>query len=232
MAGQLTRRFEENKIYRFPDVQTKRFITLLGGNRYERSCDIGCGRGYWSYILAKYNLVKNEICGCDLHNDYRMDEIKSVNPDPIIRYADIKDDSLPFSDEMFDLVFSVDVVEHVKDEKLFFLEHLRIAKAGATILIVTPNYWRLGNIVLMAINRLKYPRRMGEGSSREMVHITEYSSDKLLELAGSASDMIKIDTLRIIPCWVGVPLTNIGRDRIPGLLEKFCHSLFMVFKKR
>lgn len=231
MADTLAKRFEENKTYRFQDAQTRIFLSLVQKDEYQVSCDIGCGMGYWSYLLAKYSLVKDEICGCDLRNDYRVKELQSVNQRVAIGYMDIKNNLLPFDNNKFDLVFSVDVIEHVKDDRLLFLEHLRIAKPGATILIITPNYWRFGNIILMAINRLKFPRRVGEGIYEEKVHLREYTARKLAELAKKASDMIQMDTLRIIPCWVGLPLTNIGRDRLPYFLEHFSHSLFMIFKK-
>lgn len=232
MTDLLAKRLEETKNYRFQDAQTKRFLSIIQKSKYRRACDIGCGKGYWSYLLAKSNLVKEEIYGCDLRNDFRIQEIMSVNQQIVARYKNIDNISLPFDNNSFDLVFSVDVIEHVKDDRLLFLEHLRIAKPGATILIVTPNYWRLGNIILMAINRLKFPRRLGEGIYEEKVHLREYTIRKLAELAKKASDMIQMDTLRIVPCWFGLPLTNIGRDRLPSFLEHFSHSLFLIFKKK
>ncbi len=232
MQDYLAKRFSDNKRYKFQHVQTQTFLSLLEKNHYAKACEIGCGKGYWSYILAKYNLVKSEIYGCDVYNDFQISEIKSVNPNIDVRYADINAGKLPFSDGTFDLVFSVDVIEHVKNEENFLWEHIRIAKPKGVILIVTPNYWRTGNIILKVIGKLRFPRKYGEHAYGEAVHLREYTSGKLLELINSSNNMIENNTLQIVPCWFGLPLSNFGVDKFPKIFGRYCHSWFMIFRKK
>lgn len=50
---------------------------------------------------------------------------------------------LPFSDQSFDLVTMFDVLEHIVDDRKAALEALRVAKAGGTIAVSTPDAaWR------------------------------------------------------------------------------------------
>src|SRR5437899_904862 len=47
---------------------------------------------------------------------------------------------LPFQDEQFDLIFSVDVIEHLEKPLLALHEYNRVCKTGGYIFIQTPNY--------------------------------------------------------------------------------------------
>lgn len=232
MQGYLAKRFSDNSRYRFQDIQTRTFLNLLGKDNYTKVCEVGCGKGYWSYILAKYNLVKHEICGCDVYNDFQVSEIKAINPGVEVNYKNINSDQFPFDEGTFDLVFSVDVIEHIMNEESFLLEHIRVAKPGAVILIVTPNYWRTDNIVLKAVGKLRFPRKFGEQAYGEAVHLREYTPKRLSQLISSFSPMIESNTLQIVPCWLGVPLTNFGLDKFPKIFARYCHSWFTIFRKK
>ncbi len=59
--------------------------------------------------------------------------------------------SLPFSDESFDLAVAIDVLEHLDDERPFLAELKRTTKAAGKILVTVPN----GDDKLLA-NRLKW----------------------------------------------------------------------------
>ena len=49
-------------------------------------------------------------------------------------------ESLPFADNSFDVIYSTNVLEHVKSPKDFFSEAIRVCKPGGHIQIVVPNY--------------------------------------------------------------------------------------------
>ncbi|MGJ8653194.1 MAG: class I SAM-dependent methyltransferase [Opitutaceae bacterium] len=60
----------------------------------------------------------------------------------ICQNADISD--LPYTDNTFDLVCALDIIEHVVDDEAALSELCRVAKPGATVLISTPlhmHYW-------------------------------------------------------------------------------------------
>ena len=50
-------------------------------------------------------------------------------------------ESLPFNDETFDLVYSTNVLEHVKDPKKVLEESVRVLKSGGFLQFVIPSYF-------------------------------------------------------------------------------------------
>ncbi len=50
-------------------------------------------------------------------------------------------EELPFEDNSFDLVYSTNVLEHVKDPRLVLRESLRILRPGGYLQFVVPNYF-------------------------------------------------------------------------------------------
>jgi hypothetical protein len=95
-----------------------------------------------------------------------------------------------------------------------------------------PNYWRTGNIFLKAIGKLRFPRKFGEEAYGEVVHLREYTSKRLSDLINSFSPTIESNTLKIVPCWFGFPLTNFGVEKFPRVFSEYCHSWFAIFRKK
>lgn len=59
--------------------------------------------------------------------------------EPTVRYVGGSGLDLPLADGCADTVLSLDVVEHVPDDRAFVAELLRIAKPGGQIVLTTPN---------------------------------------------------------------------------------------------
>ena len=97
----------------------------LGLNRVGgRVVDIGGLDGYWIGSLQ---------CEC-----YVVD----VHPEPIypgVGYLCADGMRLPFKDVVFDVVFAMDVVEHVPDERRLIDEALRVLRPGGRLILTTPN---------------------------------------------------------------------------------------------
>ena len=139
------------------------------------------------------------------------------------------DDNLPFSDNYFDLVFSIDVIEHVSDDKKFLAEQIRILKSGGEIILGTPNYYRVSNLILFLLGMLKYPRKLGVDNYGDIIHLREYKRSQLVELLDLFKD--KIDSIKIIPVWLGISFLKIGFVVPPWVLGNLCHFWFVKFKK-
>lgn len=90
--------------------------------------DIGAGRGRMGKILQE-NGVTGTMVSLDL-NDYVRE---CVGPSCV---GDAQ--YLPFTDEEFDLVFSIGVVEHLSGLGRSIAEHARVARGGGYVLINTP----------------------------------------------------------------------------------------------
>jgi SAM-dependent methyltransferase len=129
----------------------------------------------------------------------------------------------PFT-EQFDVIFFSEVIEHLPLPGHIVLERLRRAlKPGGILICSTPNFYRLRNVVYVALGLRIYDYfRMPEGGS--LGHVIEYSRDHLrwqIEKAGFKDCHIELcqthhsptnPVLRIVS-WIGYPLLLVPRFR-------------------
>lgn len=92
----------------------------------DRILDIGCHNPEWLNSMSA-----NVKAGIDLELDFYSTNILLVKGDGF---------SLPFSDEYFDVIFMLDVIEHVKNDNDFIREAKRVLKTGGRIILTTPNF--------------------------------------------------------------------------------------------
>ena len=98
----------------------------------QKIIEIGCGKGF----ILRYLVEKG-------HNAIGIDidpaAIKQCDNDLIIQEADVN--YLPFKDNVFDIVLSFDVFEHIPETDCCLKEVRRILKPGGHYLLQTPNKW-------------------------------------------------------------------------------------------
>lgn len=98
----------------------------------------GCGTG--GSLLAYHDAGAASVTGVEVDPLYvrmaglRVEEVPQatvvqVEPDP----------PLPFADGAFDVIESMDVVEHVPDPRAYLADLVRVLAPGGLILVVTPN---------------------------------------------------------------------------------------------
>ncbi|HAI73859.1 MAG TPA: hypothetical protein DCS28_01325 [Candidatus Moranbacteria bacterium] len=214
------RKFEKNII--------KTFFSLVD-NESKNVLDVGCGKGLWDYLGAKKEKF-DHISACDIFDDFQFEEIRQVSN--TVTYKNTDGKTLPFEDNMFDLVFSMDVIEHVKNDFTFTLEKIRVAKPGGKILIGTPNYFRIGNFPLIITGKLHYPRILGHDSYGDVIHLREYKKNELNNLLDRVTNIIDPKSIHIQACFLGIPAFNIGLEKFPRILENFCQYWFVSFNKK
>lgn len=119
-------------------------------------------KGFFTYLLLREKKVlHSEIFGVDVFDSCQKEELKRLAKSFEFRKI-IDGKNLPFSENTFDLVFSMDVIEHVADWRKLISEQIRVTKSGGKILISTPNRLRLSNLLLSLFGKLSYPRSMGK----------------------------------------------------------------------
>jgi len=115
--------------------------------------EVGCGRGeHFKYFLKK----TKKVYGIDI-SELILKEIpfKEVS----LFLADIEKKT-PFKEEFFDIVISVDVIEHVTNRYYALREMKRILKRGGKLIIITPNLVKARNRFRFLFG--KYPHTGGK----------------------------------------------------------------------
>ncbi len=109
-----------------------------------RLLDLGAGEGFFSkatgdYLTGKWNIDPSAVVSaCDVApENFRY---RSVTCDPIP-----SDGRLPYEDNSFDVVCSLEVVEHVEDHFAFCREIVRVLRPGGLAVLSTPNVQNLNS---------------------------------------------------------------------------------------
>lgn len=148
-------------------VQIEAYFLAL--NKYvdenAKILDVGFGLGYGLNILS---IKSREVNGVDVDVkvlDYCNNTLVGKNPRLMI--LKIFDGyNIPFPDETFDVVVSVDVIEHVEDYERLIKEMLRVSKKG--VFLSTPN------------RRAEYTNK--DGNPKNYWHLREWSFEEFDEV--------------------------------------------------
>ena len=98
-----------------------------------RILDDGCGLGTYLDALAPFSQQRFGL-EVELERAVRALPAATGITQGIGEY-------LPFGDDTFDLVFSNEVIEHVRDDAGYAAEMVRVSKPGGKILLFCPNRW-------------------------------------------------------------------------------------------
>lgn len=97
----------------------------------QRVLDVGCGVGLYTSALMRYTpyvygIEVEKARACEAHRHGAA-------------VVQAPGERLPFADNVFDVVFSHEVLEHVGDDRACLREMTRVAKPGGYIVIFVPN---------------------------------------------------------------------------------------------
>jgi 2-polyprenyl-3-methyl-5-hydroxy-6-metoxy-1,4-benzoquinol methylase len=123
-------------------IRLRRILPHISGEKLEKVLDAGCGRGVFSFEIAK-KFPDTQVVGGDLDekqlevNRYIADKAKLTN----LEFSKMDVSKLAYK-EKFDLVLSVDNLEHIEeDDKALAGLHTALKKGGKFVLHV-PAYER------------------------------------------------------------------------------------------
>lgn len=111
----------------------RRIADRLGDLRGREVLDIACGTGQWLDELASRGAMPS---GIDI-SGRAVEQCRLRLPQANVQEGVAE--SLPFSDDQFDLVTCLGSLEHFLDQPLALCEMRRVAKANASFLILVPN---------------------------------------------------------------------------------------------
>lgn len=96
-----------------------------------RVLEIGTGTGYGAEIIAPFAEHFTTV-------DKTRSEELGVLP-ASVEFVEAKVPPLPFADNTFDYVVSFQVIEHIRNDRAFVAEVLRVLKPGGKFIVSTPN---------------------------------------------------------------------------------------------
>ena len=120
-------------------------IREAAGDRLEggRALDAGCGVGVYMRAFGQFT---PHVYGVEIEGERAREALGDgmVSQSPA--------EALPFADEVFDLVLSHEVIEHVADDRASAAEMVRVLRVGGRLVLFCPNrlypiethghYWR------------------------------------------------------------------------------------------
>lgn len=122
--------WHENYWFRRHEVVYLRIADLVTGMDV---LEAGCGEGYGAHLLANH---ARSLHALD-YDDYATGHVHAAYTDvPVLRANLVQ---LPYADESFDVVVSLQTIEHLWNQEAFVAECLRVLRPGGTIVISTPN---------------------------------------------------------------------------------------------
>lgn len=124
------------------------YVGLVSGRQV---LEIGCGRGSFARHLSSRH--PSLLVACD-YSPAAVLIARERTDEPAFVVADIQ--RLPFRPGVFDVVISLETIEHVPNPRLAVAELSRGLKRGGTLLLTTPNY-----LSIMGLFRA-YKRIMGD----------------------------------------------------------------------
>jgi SAM-dependent methyltransferase len=182
----------------------------------------GCGVGMYVKALAPH---ADTVYGIDIEGDH-LEIAVETSPDARLQLA--MGEALPYADDVFDLVLSHEVLEHVLDDRTAAAEIVRVLKRGGRAIIFAPNrlypfethghYWRgdyyFGNTPL--INYLPTSLR-----NRLAPHVRAYSRQDLLDLFLGQP----VRVLHLTQMYPGYDNIVYRRPRLGSWLKRITYSL-------
>ncbi|MEQ8426906.1 MAG: class I SAM-dependent methyltransferase [Gammaproteobacteria bacterium] len=121
--------------------------------------DIGCGNGY---VLSRYARNGAEVYGVDITEKaltLTKKRFELMDLPCVLEQTD--GDSLPFSDNTFDIVSSMGVLHHIENPSPMVQEIHRVLKPGGRFILMLYYKWSWKTLVVLRLKHLLLPQFRG-----------------------------------------------------------------------
>ncbi len=131
--------------------------------------DAGSGEGYGAAVLDRHS--PRQIVGLD-YDALAVDQARRTYPSITVVRGNLVE--LPFVDQSFDALVSLQVIEHLWDQAAFLNECVRVGRQGGWVAISTPN-------------RVTFSPGLGRREKpKNLFHTNEFDAEELVELVAAA----------------------------------------------
>jgi ubiquinone/menaquinone biosynthesis C-methylase UbiE len=130
----------------------------IGSVQGLRVLEVACGRGGFVRELARAGA---QVTGCDFSMSalaVAQARIGRLNRGARADLIQGDAQSLPFGSESFDLIVSCETIEHLPNVRSALREMWRVARRGAKLFLITPNYANLMGLYDL-YSRVRHPNR-------------------------------------------------------------------------
>ncbi len=117
----------------------------------DRALDLGCGDGHFTQVLSRAGA---RATGLDVA-EAALRRARARYPELDFVLGKI-DEPLPLADNVFDLVWASEVIEHIADTARWLSEVRRVLAPGGRLLLSTPSHGRL-RVATLGIERFSEP---------------------------------------------------------------------------
>ncbi len=225
-----------------PEPRFKQVLKILGKLKGDRLLDIGCGDGTFT-VLLKEALEAKEAVGIEIASE----AVAAIEKKGVKAYQlDVDEDSLPFADAYFDVIYCGEVIEHLFNPDHLLEEIHRVLKLRGTCVITTPNLAGWPNRFALLLGYQPYPMAVSpshegvgkllmKGSEGQWGHIRVFTAKAFIELLRLHS--FKIRRLTGCPTLINSPLPPIlgtiikGVDKIMSRIPSLSTRLIAIVEK-
>ena len=117
--------------------RARKIITELDPQRGEKILDVGCGDGYYLYLLSNLGL-QLKLTGTDFDTNGLKNARKNLDKSIPLKQADLMKE-LPFGDNTFDKAVMSEVAEHLPNDVKGLKEVYRVLKPGGVLCLTVPD---------------------------------------------------------------------------------------------
>lgn len=121
------------------DARLKIIADAVGGITSGKILDVGCAKGRFA-VKLKEQFPSREVHGVDISDEFLRDVPNGI----ITKKGNAL--NLPYEDEVFDVVYCVEVLEHTLRTDKAISELCRVLKEDGTLVIIDKNIERLGQL--------------------------------------------------------------------------------------
>ena len=180
--------------------RAKKIIMGLDPQEKEKILDVGCGDGYYLYLLDNLGL-KLHLTGTDFDPNGLKNARKNLRKTIPLVQADLMK-KLPFKDNTFDKIVMSEVAEHLPNDVKGLKEVYRVLKPGGTLCLTVPdaNYpflWDPVNWILERTTGKHIQKGFWAGIWNQ--HIRLYKRSDIVAVMKKAK--FQVEDAGAVTCW-------------------------------
>lgn len=180
--------------------RARRIIEELNPQKDEKIMDLGCGTGYYLFLLSSLPVDLN-LTGFD-HDKKALDEARNSLRNKKINFVLGDSHKLPFKENFFDKIVASEVLEHLEDDQKALKEIYKILKPNGILVISTPSinyplFWDPINWLLQRLFNIHIKKGFFSGIWNQ--HIRLYDKEDLENKFKKAG--YKIETSEELTYW-------------------------------